>query len=275
MVASDVPTTVKELLKRICPPLLIDLARGRPLFPKSTWEGIYSQLGDVPANNASYDYSPRIEEFVDYTRSALDSLKAGHVQHSGWHEPLGLLSAAIARGRGQIRVLDFGGGLGIAYVYLLSAIRNNAEVRYEVVDLENMCQAGRQLFANDPRIHFHSSLSTFSGPLDVVYLSGVLPYVDDYSTLVRTLAGLGPSHILFTQLAAGEFPRYAAKQLNLPGQVLPYWFLNIHEIINLVTAEGYSCAYAAEAGHPYDQSNYPVTHRVGHMKTLLFVRNPS
>jgi putative methyltransferase (TIGR04325 family) len=270
-------TTVKAVVKRLCPPLLLDLARGRPLFskPLATWEGIYAQLREVPTENASYDYSSRIEEFVTHTGSALTLLKAGKAQHPGWHEPLGLLAASITRGRDQLHVLDFGGGVGLAYVQLLSALRSDVVVRHDVVDLENMCQAGRRLFADDPRIQFHTSLPALAGQLDIVYASSVFPYVDDYAALVRALVGLGASYILFTQLAAGEFPTYAARQLNLSGQVLPYWFLNIHELISLVAAGGYSWVYSAEAGPQYDQRAYPPTHRLGRMKTVLFVREPS
>jgi putative methyltransferase (TIGR04325 family) len=263
----------RAVLKRLCPPVLVDLARRKTLFPKwTTWEGIYPQLGDVPGKTGAYDSSDRVEEFVTHTRTSIDALKAGKPQHPGWHQPLALLAGSLMRGQNRLKVLDLGGGVGLAYVQLLSALHCNVELRYIVVELENMCRAGRQLFGDDSRIEFYRELPSDAGHLDVVYASSVLPYVDDYVAAVQRLVGLKASYLLFTQLAAGDFPTYAATQLNLPGQVLPYRFLNIDELIRLVTAGGYSCVYTAEAGPVYDQRNYPPAYRLGRMKTLLFVR---
>jgi len=60
--------------------------------------------------------------------------------------------------------------------------------------------------------------------------------------------------------------------LNLPGQVLAYWFLNVDEISKILAAVGYSLAYDGLVGPMYDQSNYPESHRMGRMRTMLFVR---
>jgi len=59
----------------------------------------------------------------------------------------------------------------------------------------------------------------------------------------------------------------------LSGQVLPYWFLNMDELIHLIEVGGYSLVYKNQHGPEYDQSNYPEDHRIGRMKTLLFVHH--
>ena len=265
---------VKSLAKRICPPLVADLVAGRPLSGKrpATWEGTYAHLRDVPTENYPYDRGTLIAAAEQYTRSDLAEVTAGVIPNSVWHEPLALLAASISATRKQVRILDFGGGVGIAYVHLLARLRSETSVRYDVVDLESACLAGRKLFADDRRIEFHTSLSPIQGKIDVLYASGVLPYIEDYPALLRKFASFNASYIMFTQLAAGPFPTYAARQLNVPGQVLPYWFHNIQEVIDLVTAGGYTFLYQTLAGPEYDQSAYPPLYRVGRMKTLLFAR---
>jgi len=107
--------------------------------------------------------------------------------------------------------LDFGGGVGLAYVQVLSSLRGNHAISYHVVELEKMCAAGRRLFADDPRIQFHTFLPALRDKLDIVYASGLLPYIDDYAGLVRQLAGLNASYIMLTHVAAGRFRTYARK----------------------------------------------------------------
>jgi putative methyltransferase (TIGR04325 family) len=262
------------LITRLLPPLIIDLLRrGSPFSrPAITWEGAYSHLRNVPTSNGFYDHEARVSDFVNHTRSLIALMHAGKKPNSSWHEDLGLLVASISANRDRTTVLDYGGGVGQAFVQLLCTVRCRPLIRYHVVDLERMCAAGRQLFANDSRIQFHTTAPALEGEIDIVYASSVLPYVEDYVALLRQLAAFKAPYILLTQLAVGRFPTFAARQLNLSGQVLAYWFLNLDEVIEVVVACGYSLVYDGQAGPEYDQRNYPKMYRIGRMHTLLFVR---
>jgi putative methyltransferase (TIGR04325 family) len=269
--------TAKGLLKRVCPPVLVDLVRGRSLFPKPpvVWEGIYPDRQSVPTRNGTYDDEARIAEFLDRARAARALVAAGRKPDVGcaWHEALGVLSAIASVERRALRVLDFGGGVGFAFIQLLSTLRNDVTVDYHVVDLEKICAAGRELFADDPRIQFHTSLPADQRDVDIVYVSTALPYIDDYAGLLRRLVGMNARYVLLNRLAAGDFPTYAARQVNLSGQALAYWFLNRDEVVRLVAAGGYSLVHEEQVGEAYDQREYPHEYRVGRMRTLLFARN--
>jgi len=67
-------------------------------------------------------------------------------------------------------------------------------------------------------------------------------------------------------------PTFASRQLNLPGRVFPYWFLNLGEVIQIMTGAGYRLASDGYGEHHYDVSNFPETHRVGRFRTVLFAR---
>ena len=60
--------------------------------------------------------------------------------------------------------------------------------------------------------------------------------------------------------------------MNLPGRVFPYWFLNLGEVIQIMTGAGYRLASDGHGEHHYDVSNFPETHRVGRLRTVLFAR---
>jgi putative methyltransferase (TIGR04325 family) len=263
----------RELIKQFIPPILIASIRGCPTStkPRFIWEGIYPRRRDVPTENNSYDDTIEIRRQYDWTRAGLDLVDAGKLPHLR-HEVLAVIAAIVAARTGAVSILDFGGAVGSGYVQLMGTLPTNAAIRYDVVDLPNMCAAGRRLFAGDPRITFHICLPPFDDGLDIVYASSVLQYVDDYCELLLQLASTKATFILLGQLAAGNIPTFATKQMNLEKKILAYWFLNRDEVVGLLAESGYELVYEGLGDVEYDQSNFPGTHRIGRMRNLLFRR---
>lgn len=267
--------SARQFVKRLIPPLVLDLVRGRPLFPASafTWQGVYASLRDVPVDKWNYDATPQVEKHLGWTRSALALVQRGGKPHL-WHEAMALVGAIGSTDSGMLRVVDFGGGAGSGYVQLLATLPMSSMIEYHVVDLARMCAAGRELFAKDPHISFHTELPMLNGKtVDIVYLNSVLQYIDDWVGLLRRLARLNARFILLARLAAGAVPTYASKQINLDRQVMPYWFLNVDEVVAQLALANYRLAYDGLDGQEYDQSNFPQSHRIGRMRNMLFVRN--
>jgi len=235
------------------------------------WDGIYPHLRDVPADGSSYDDERRIGEMLRFAQGALAKQRTG-TDPGLWHDALAVLAGGIAAERGAVDVLDVGGALGTAYIHLLATLPSSARIGFRIIDQEKMCAAGRQLFAGDPRIAFDTSLDGQRGVPDVVYANSVLPYVEDYAGFLRRLADLGARDMLIGRLAGGSYPTYATRQLNLAGQVLPYWFHNTDEVKDILRMSGYVVVYEGLTGPDYDQRNFPASHRVGRMRNLLFRR---
>jgi putative methyltransferase (TIGR04325 family) len=265
----------KRIVRGLLPPFLVDILRRIQPTARSrfVWDGIYQHRRDVPTLNAGadYDVDQRIDEMVKDARRSLRLVHAG-TNNVDWHEALGVLAGLVHSEKGRVRVLDFGGGIGHSFIQLLGTIGATAAVEYQIVELEKMSAAGREFFAHEPRVHFHTEVPVLADGVDIVYLSSVLPYIEDYADLLRSLARVRAPYLLLARFAAGRFPTYAAKQLNLPGQVLAYWFLNTDEIIKILDEVRYSLAYDGLVGPTYDQSNFPESHRMGRMRTMLFVR---
>jgi putative methyltransferase (TIGR04325 family) len=261
----------KWLIKSLTPPLLLDLIRRRLSSPRPSfiWEGIYPHLWDVPTECGTYD---GVEEMLEEAQHSLQVARAGGKPYICWHNTIALLAATKCAQSGLVRVLDFGGGMGLGFIQLLVTLRCNAAIEWHVVELENMCVAGRQLYSDDSRIQYHTSLPEICEGVDIVYVSGVLAYIEDYAGLLRNLASLNAPYLLLARTAVGRFPTFAARQLNLPGQILPYWFLNLNEVEEILAGTRYSLVHDVWVGPEYDQSNFPETHRFGRMRDLLFVR---
>jgi putative methyltransferase (TIGR04325 family) len=259
---------VKALLKRLLPPILLDVARGAR-EPQYVWDGVYPHLKDVPTHRADYG-GELTDEMVSTTTAALAEWRGGAKPYL-WHEPFALVAGSLAAERGAIRVLDFGGGTGSGYVQLISSLPKSTRIDYLVVDSAEMGQAGRKIFGDDPQIRFAEALPA-AGGVDLVYVNGVFPYIEDYRDMMGQLAGLGAAQIFLARLAAGANPTFASRQLNLPGRVFAYWFLNLNEVHQTLAQAGYKLACDSFVDRAYDQSNLPASHRAERFRNVLYTR---
>jgi len=272
MIRTPLWNLFRRSVKHVTPPILVESYRRlNQVRQNYTWEGIYQHMRDVPTVNASYGYSERVREMSVQAAGFLADMRAGQIACL-WHDFLASVAATTSASSGKLRVLDFGGAVGSGFIQLCTVLPKATTLEYHVVDLPEMCAAGRILFADEPRIYFHTAVANVIDKPDIVYVSSVLQYIEDYAERLRTLAAVGARWLILARVATGNIPTYATRQLNLPGQVLPYWFLNRDELVNLLQHGGYRLAHEGLADREYDQSNFPETHRIGRMRNLLFVR---
>jgi putative methyltransferase (TIGR04325 family) len=268
---------LKTWLRWLAPPLAVELyRRARGSFqPGYWWQGIYPHYRDVPVVGAGYESDSWIRPRALQTQNLLAQLQ----HHGSLPETvpsryllLPALAAALVNPARPLRILDFGGAMGIAYVYLLDGLAEAASLQYYLVDNARSCTEGRRLFAGDERIRFLDHLPSDVPPIQVIYMSGVLQYVEDYQGVLQRLVDYRPDFFLITYLAAGNIPTYAAAQVNLKESVLPAWFFNLDELCRLIAPAGYQVAYRGASGPALDMRNFPASHRLERMADLLFVR---
>jgi putative methyltransferase (TIGR04325 family) len=259
---------IPDFLKAALPSSARRLARRKP---RPTWDGIYAHLRDVPAQRPGYDQAERVHELVLEARTLLDQVRQGR-QLRLWHGALCVVAAAAARPGVPLRIVDFGGGMASGYIHLIAS-KLDVDIDYRVIDLPQMCEAGNGLFEGDPHVKFHTSLDHVDWVPDIVYASSVLQYIEEYRGQLRKLAALGAPWILLAKLPVGEFATFATRQLNLPGQVIPYWFFNRAEIVEHMSACGYRLVLDDAGDIEYDQSNFDPAYRIGRMRIFLLARN--
>ena len=259
---------LRRLLRPFIPPIVISVAQRQPLLPwQYVWKGIYKNYREVPVRRGNYDDDTEIKKHSSWTRAALASVRAGQ-SPTLWHRPLALLAGMVASEKNSVSVLDFGGAIGLAYVHLLGGLPEKTAIDYRVIELEKMCIAGRQVFKGDTRIKFETAIPAWRP--DIVYLSDVLCYVEDYSEFLTKIASIGAEFILFTRLAAGNVPTYATQQRNLRDKLLAYWIINRSEIVDALAAAGYHLIYDQSDDKGCDQQNFPEAYRIGNMRVMLF-----
>ena len=235
-------------------------------------QGIYDHLRDVPAYGLGFTdevYSntarQKIKEIL--SQGSNSSPITDHTQ--GSRQPLPLLIGLLQQNSRPIRILDFGGGLGVDYLVLRSNLKQGQDLAYHVLDHPAFCKIGDELFHDDTQITFSETLPSAPTPPDVVYMNSVLQYIDDFPATLRDLCALRAKFILLVRHAMGQQRTFASGQSNYPGSLIPYWLFNRRELISLLDAEGYDVVCQSMMPFPHTLRNFPVSHRISGYGNLL------
>lgn len=267
----------KTFLKQLLPPILVTAWRQKGLSLGYYWKGIYSHLSQVPVSGEGFGG----DHWLNITRNATTEVKAaaGSCGAIPWFVAgdrvlLPMLAAVSGTAQERVSILDFGGGMGVDFIHTCAGLPSHWQISYNLVESPRVCETGAALWTDDPRIQFHPTLPR-NLPVDIVFTRSSLQYVEDYSGLLRQLAGYRPRYLLLADLPAGDIPTYATAQHNLKGSILPYWFFNVQEIIELMAQCGYRLVFKGAQERKYDRGNFPQSHRLEQMCNLLFIQSPS
>lgn len=241
------------------------------------WEGVYATFKEVPAVGLGYDDEASVRRCLERAEEACTPESNNRVALPR----LGLLAvvaATVAAARGSVRILDFGGGLGLAYAPVRESLPQPTPFRLDVVEGKRLCEAGRDLFKDQPDVCFHEELETVQQQPDIIHLGSALHYVEDWRGLLRRLSGLRPAWLLVTDLPAGSFQTYATAQ-NYYDSRIPVWFFNLEELLQQVASCGFALAHRGISlgrilgeARELPQANFPEALRVGWPLNLVFAR---
>jgi putative methyltransferase (TIGR04325 family) len=268
---------LRYLLERLVPPIVMDACRTyRSRSPSSQiWTGVYRDFASVPVSGHGFEgriWSHLIE--AETERARVSHRDGGTIPPRVTDENalLPLLVSTIAGRQDGVRVLDFGGGAGATYADVRAGCPQASALDYHIVETAAVCQIGERVFHDDSGVRFHRSLPDTLPAVDVVYVRSALQYIDDYAGLLRTLASYQATYLLLVHLSAGDVPTFATAQHNVSGSVLPYWFVNVGEIVDVVTSYGYDLAFKGASRWSYAQAALPPSHRLRVAANLLFQR---
>ena len=246
------------------------------------WQGVYASFAEAPAVGPGFDGPTWRERSMRAAREAVTKLAAGETLDYSLRQRNAIMPAVVAMllsRQAGVSILDFGGGLGTAFTVLASALgKNIARVDYQVVEVEGICRAGRELFAGGKGPRFAPELPS-GGTFDVVHAASAMQYIEDWRSIVRKLTGYGAPYLVLGDLLIGNFSSYVTLQ-NYYDSRIRSWFINAEEFIDEVERQGYELALRSECDTrilgtdgPLPMDNFPPHLRVERTVHLLFARS--
>ena len=262
------------VIQRLIPPFLYDALRSMLGARRAIWDGVYPDFSNTPRCGAGFSgdewiaqFRQRMAEIEAENRS--DHFAPWHVTGENSLLPL-LVGANFSAGQ-RVRILDFGGGMGVSYAYLRDSLTQPPNMQYVVVETPEVCRAANRIFEDDDCIRFENQLPPCDEKFDVVYVCTALQYMEDYTDCLEKLCRYGAKYLLLANLSAGQNPTYATVQLNVPGSQIPYWFLHGREVVELMESQGYTLVFKDSLEREYDQRNFEESYRLGRACDLLFM----
>lgn len=249
--------------------------------PRFIWEGTYRSFEDAAADACGTGFSSETHRnrSLAVARECLTAMKAGKPIPQIHKQRTVLLPAVVATllgTRERLRILDFGGGLGIGYLTLLEAVSRAAErIDYRIVEVASVVDEGRRLFGDT--VAYVETLPA-EGSFDLVYTSSAMQYVEDWPRLVASLAAYRADSILLSDVFAGAIPTFVTLQ-NYYGSRIRHWFLNLDDLLEAFSRTGYTLAMKTCAAvrrldveSTLRMEHFPATHRLEQSLNLILHR---
>jgi len=241
------------------------------------WEGVYSCFNEVKTPNNPYndDNDTWVKMLLESVKVAIDCIsnnKPISTINTDEKSLLPFLISVISKAKaGPVSVLDFGGGIGVDFLYALQCLGDQKIDKYHIVETEKVCELGSKIFKEEHRVEFHTVVPDTK--VDIVFIDSSLQYFEDYRDLLFSLAGCAPNYFLFLRTPAGNIPTYVTAQMNVPDSVIPYRFINMGELVSFMEKCHYRLEFSNFTSRAYDQGNFPLEYRLGNLSTMLFARS--
>jgi len=253
--------------------------------PFYIWEGVYHdfQAAESEANGAGFGSDVYRSRSLLAATECLVALKsdspipAFHKQRST-HLPL--VVAMMLRDKPQVKILDFGGGLGIGYMTLAESIPADLHrIEYTIVEVPEVCQSGMDFHAGlGGGVIYTSDLPIFAN-FHLIHAASSFQYVELWQDLVAKFSALTPEYILLSDVFAGSIKPYVTLQ-NYYESKIPHWFLNLNELLGAFEHYGYRLAmksYATsrrlDVEDTLPMANFPEALRLSQSLHLLLQKN--
>lgn len=247
------------------------------------WEGIYDSFDDARADAIGSGFSGEVyrARSLHSAQECLAALNATRPIPFLLKQRSMLLPPVVAmllERRGPLRILDFGGGLGIGFMTLSESISHNSgAIEYTIVEIREVCETGREPMSHRQVVYMDSLPS--QGEFDLVHSASALQYIEDWKLALKSLSNYGAEYILLSDVFAGSIPTFVTLQ-NYYESRIRHWFLNLDELLKLVSSLDYRLVmksfvnarrHGAEDGLP--MANFPASHRLEQSLHLLFRRD--
>lgn len=136
----------------------------------------------------------------------------------------------------KIKILDFGGGFGIAYYILRKYFENHIEsISYSILEIPSVRKFSKKLNMN---ISFITKLEK-QKKYTLIYSSSALQYVVNWKKTIIKFTKNNPDYIFLCDAFVGDIPTFVSLQ-NYYESKIPHWFINFNDLDDILKKNGYT-----------------------------------
>lgn len=241
----------------------------------SVWEGVYTSFVEAGGDLDAFDSDIWIDKQKCKVQIALESYQDNNTISKDY--PLPTVIAMLLSQQDKLRVLDFGGGMGLQYLDIISKVPEaKGRLEYYVVD-------GKASIANRPsalnqfiNLHFCSELDDLNIKADIIHIGSTLQYIEDWKGLLQSLVDkFKPKYFVFSDLAVGDIKTFITHQVFYEKRI-PVRMMNVIEFINILTKLSFCLMYKTYfettiLGHnELPNHSLPKDYRIKHSLNMVF-----
>lgn len=257
---------VKKLLKKVTPPIFLDLYRllaksikggsgdDRELLKQAAnknnvyWEGIYSTWEEAQKHATGYSS----DDILQKVKDAALKVKRGEAVYErdsvlfyepsyNWSLVTCLLKVAL-KNNNTLKVIDFGGALGSTYFQNLHLFDTLDHLNWFVVEQKHFVDFGKSELTNNHLSFFYDIESVLrQHKANTLLLSGVISYLEDPHEWMKKFLSYGFDYIILDRVAFTTDENHILSVQHMPEWIYkasyPSWFLNEAVFLSLFSEE--------------------------------------
>ena len=222
-----------------------DASRSNPNYFETIFDGRPADAsGEAPFDSA--EWLDNVEAYVN-SLLALEASDRLPIEH--YIVPACMAAAEVATRGGDVRILDFGGGLGVNYINI-RAVLPRSVTAYDIVDTPPNRQRWQRLFGHHANCGYHIEIPPRQ--YDVVLASSTLQYIHEWRGALASLARVGAHWIVLPRLPVTTGRTFAAIQdvkfnsgphIGKSAGRVRHWFFNRDAILELMRTHGFQMAH--------------------------------
>ncbi|MBT4963781.1 MAG: methyltransferase, TIGR04325 family [Francisellaceae bacterium] len=244
----------------------------------SIWDGVYKSFNEAGGDLDFFDSKYWLGKQVGIIEKALKIYSEHGFITKDY--PLPLIISMMLDCKSKLKVLDFGGGMGLQYLEVLSKIPNvENKIEYHVVDGESSINARPRQMNHFPNLKFYSSLEKLTTKIDIVHIGSTLQYIEDWGGVLKYInQQFNPEYFVLSDLLAGNIPTFVSHQCHFDKKI-PIKMAGMSDVEVFFNKNNYNkiyhskfCASLLDANKlPNDA--LPEAYRLDHSLNVVYKRN--
>lgn len=241
----------------------------------SVWEGVYNSFAEAGGDFDVWDSEIWIAKQLNRTSEAIEKYKSGSLVSKDY--PLSLIVAMELCKNDKLSVLDFGGGMGLQYLEVISKVPEAIEkLDYYIIDGKSSIENRPSELDHFQKLHFFDSLDAVEEKIDIIHIGSTLQYIEDWQGLLTELQEkYSPRLFVFSDLMAGDIPTFVSHQIFYEKR-MPIIMFNLSNFIDTLVKIQYKLLYQTLFQVKILESNelpnrqLPEKYRIKHTVNLVF-----